>query len=403
MVQETGEHALTSCQAQVWAAGKLAGGAVQRGYYAVLPGELSPARLADAVAALVGRHPALRTRIVRGGGGLRQRTDGARPALEQVDHPDVPLAEAVAAVLDEVRVDVSGGPPAYFAIVRASGGARALVVAVHLAVADGWSRGILLRELDQFLSTGTFAPAPRLAPGEIADLHEARRTAPEYRRRLAHWAEHLPSRPPGGAALGGGGTRGGVRHARALAPAVVAGVRAESGRARVSPSAAYLAGVVAAVSPALSTVCVLTSGRTAEVGSTVGVFANHLPLPVDPAAVAEGGLDRLWASMVAALRNEVPLPELAEAFPERRAALAAVTQGGVSFQVAPPWPRFTCLPFLPYHRGEASEVPFSAMAASIREQAGGTGWDVVHDPSRCDEDRAVGLFAGAAEYWARWR
>lgn len=144
--------------------------------------------LAEALHEVVRRHPALRTRFVpvpdaRQPGIHRAVVDG-EPYAETV------FAEAPGASDDEVSArlvavrdgltDVAEGPMTRLAVVTRGPDDHAVLLAVHHMVVDGWSVGVLLRELGVLYSAlrrGRSAPAPR--PG------------PEYRELVtwsnAHW------------------------------------------------------------------------------------------------------------------------------------------------------------------------------------------------------------------------
>lgn len=124
-------------------------------------GSLDQDALDLAVAALVARHEALRTRLVPGARG--------RP-VQVVDAPaPVPVTRVALAggALTEfidaeaaTPFDLAAGPLARFSLISADEGARVLLAVVHHAVFDGWSAGILVRDLAAlYLAQVTGAPS----------------------------------------------------------------------------------------------------------------------------------------------------------------------------------------------------------------------------------------------------
>jgi amino acid adenylation domain-containing protein len=116
-------------------------------------GQLDTEALDRAITALASRHEALRTRLVAGSGGQPvQVVDPLRPvsaarvAVAQAELPDFLKAEAVR------PFDLAAGPLARFTLISTESGGvswrgQVLLVVVHHAVFDGWSAGILVRDL----------------------------------------------------------------------------------------------------------------------------------------------------------------------------------------------------------------------------------------------------------------
>ncbi|MFJ6773496.1 AMP-binding protein [Kitasatospora sp. NPDC091257] len=145
--------------------------------------------LADALHEAIRRHPALRTRFVPVPGA---EPGVLRAVLDDEPHADVVLVEAPGASDDEVSArlvavrdrltDVAAGPMTRLAVVSRGPQDHVVLLAVHHLVSDGWSLGVLLRELGVAYSAlrhGRRVPAAR--PG------------PEY-RELAEWSNaHWPA------------------------------------------------------------------------------------------------------------------------------------------------------------------------------------------------------------------
>lgn len=385
----------------------LHGGPKQHVYACALPAEITTAAVAEAVGTLADRHAALRTRIGRENGRLYQCADGPRPALESWDAGEKTADEAMARLSEPgaALVDVTDGPSARFLLVHGTDGVRRLAVVLHGAVADGWSRMIILTELDQLVAGGP-ALRPVCSLGYLGDLERRWRSTEEYDRRLRYW-EHLlgTARPdpvgrPAPPEHRTDKRRTGSRRTQEVGAATVAGLRSRCRDERLSPSAVYLAALVAAAAQltgaAVVPVCLLTSGRNAEIGTSVGVFANHVPLPVSATVAVRMRPGEVWEIITRALRHEVPLPGLLE----KNSRFRDLTSRGIGFQLAPTWPSFRSLAFRPHPprrlapRSGARDRPFAAIEISVRQESGSARLDALHDPSRCSDELAERLLDG---------
>ncbi|MDQ1744767.1 MAG: hypothetical protein QOE23_3106, partial [Pseudonocardiales bacterium] len=122
---------------------------------------LDPDRLAGAFEAVQARHEALRLRLITGEDGPRQLIEPAAGRVERVSLPGSPsdpqLAEEFQRVLVEPR-DLAVDGPAVARLYEFDGGYAALLAVTHVA-ADGWSVGVLNRDLAALYSR---APLPEL-------------------------------------------------------------------------------------------------------------------------------------------------------------------------------------------------------------------------------------------------
>jgi amino acid adenylation domain-containing protein len=133
-------------------------------------GAVDEQALGRALAALVARHEALRTRLVTGGDSrpVQVIDPPVDLPLEQVDLTGLPAA-ARRARLDEFLAAESMRPfslaegPLWRAwLVRLEPGERVLVFVFHHAVFDGWSAGVLLRDLAALYEAEATGGAPAL-------------------------------------------------------------------------------------------------------------------------------------------------------------------------------------------------------------------------------------------------
>ncbi|MFF2658531.1 condensation domain-containing protein [Kitasatospora sp. NPDC058032] len=159
-------------------------------------------RLAAAVAALLGRHEALRTRLALGEDGEPGQLLFAEGeiAVEVYEEPDPArtdlAAEELLAGLTGRRFDYTGEWPVRFGAVRCGGRITHAVFALCHLAADGHGAEVLVRDLRLLVRRGS---AGRPAAGTPYDLAHAQ-AGPAGRRRgaaaLARWEADLRRMPP---------------------------------------------------------------------------------------------------------------------------------------------------------------------------------------------------------------
>jgi amino acid adenylation domain-containing protein len=137
-----------------------------------LEGELDAPALAGAFRALVARHESLRTTFVREGSEPRQRVcREPRFELAEVDlrGAEDPAAAALAhgRSLAARPFDLAAGPLLRVALLRLAEREHALLLALHHIVSDGWSMGVLVREVSSFYNALTAGDEPALPPLRI--------------------------------------------------------------------------------------------------------------------------------------------------------------------------------------------------------------------------------------------
>ncbi|HEY3873468.1 MAG TPA: amino acid adenylation domain-containing protein [Actinocrinis sp.] len=161
-------------------------------------GELDVRALTEAFAAIVDRHDVLRTRYV----GL----DG-EPIAVVADHGDVTIERTESADgADVLRrelsrpLDLVAGPPFRLTLARLGDGDHLLVIVVHHIAMDGWSWGVLTRELAEGYRERTTGEPARRTPAALryADVAEAQRERFSGRRgrdQLDYWRAQLSGVP----------------------------------------------------------------------------------------------------------------------------------------------------------------------------------------------------------------
>ncbi|WP_316524277.1 amino acid adenylation domain-containing protein [Kitasatospora brasiliensis] len=298
---------------------------------------LDPAALEAALGYLVDRHEALRTvfemsaergsselwQVVRPAGKVRVRPRFQRVAPEAFD---AALAEARAQELRQ-PFDLAAGPLIRLRCLTTAGRPPVLLLNVHHAVNDGWSYGVLIRDLlaavrafEQGRKPDLPEPAGYLAHARALDARLADGRGEEH---AAYWRTALAGLPPAPALPGD--RIPGPRRANAgafarvgLGERVTDGVRALAVRGGATPFMVYTAAVRAllyrltgAADLALGTV---SAGRAApELAHELGLFVNTVVLrtAIDPTA----GFTRLVEDCVrtaldAAEHEEYPFDRL---------------------------------------------------------------------------------------------
>jgi amino acid adenylation domain-containing protein len=169
-----------------------------------LRGPLDVTALQGALDALVARHEVLRTRIeARGGEPVQVIAAPQGCPLERLDATGLDeaalarrLAELVAAPFDFGR-----GPLFRAALLERGGGDWRLLLVIHHIIADGWSIGVLLRELSAGYDAALRGAALELPPLPVqyADFAQWQRewlAGGELERQLGYWREQLAGAPP---------------------------------------------------------------------------------------------------------------------------------------------------------------------------------------------------------------
>ncbi|MEW5931561.1 MAG: amino acid adenylation domain-containing protein, partial [Gemmatimonadota bacterium] len=173
-----------------------------------LRGRLRPGVLERALTELVRRHESLRTVFRSAAGEPEQVVRPAGPAaLPVVDLRGIEAGRREATVrrlaAEEAGrpFDLARGPLLRAALLRAGEEEWALLFTVHHVVSDGWSMGVLVREMSQLYHA--FArglpsplPEPRLQYADYAVWQRGWLAGEALERQLAFWREALRDAPP---------------------------------------------------------------------------------------------------------------------------------------------------------------------------------------------------------------
>ncbi|MBS2532138.1 amino acid adenylation domain-containing protein [Catenulispora sp. NF23] len=231
-------------------------------------GALDVGALRGAVDGVVGRHEALRTRLVEVDGepvGVVGPVAGAVDWCEQdlrsadadavaVAGGDVDVDVAVAEVISAesvIPVDVSQGPVLRVRVLRVAGDEWVVLFVVHHAVFDGWSAGVFVRELSEFYAGAVSGRGASLADlpvqyGDFAAWQRDLMAGERFGKSVDFWRRRLTGLTP--VELPSDFTRGGSRSwsggsVRFRVPdSVVSGLRGLAGSERSTLFMAALAG-----------------------------------------------------------------------------------------------------------------------------------------------------------------
>lgn len=173
-----------------------------------LRGDLNRPALQKALDALVQRHEALRTVFHYEGDNLLQEIapEGSFPLVSidlKIEDPSKREACIQDCIVEEnqKKFDLSSGPLARSTLLCLSPQEHVLLITMHHIISDGWSIGILVRELAALYEShcrGRADPLPPL-PIQYADYAIWQRQwlqGPVLEKQLNYWRKHLGAVPP---------------------------------------------------------------------------------------------------------------------------------------------------------------------------------------------------------------
>jgi hypothetical protein len=309
-----------------------------------LSGALDVPALQAALMALVERHEALRTSFHALNGEPMQRVGAAHLdwQVERIAGASAPESEAAAraALEREVRrpFDLEAGALLRARLLRLHETEHLLALSLHHIICDGWSLGVLLRELVQAYSAKVAGrppefPALPLQYADYAAWQSRREREGAYDADLAFWRRELAGAPPV-LELPGDRPRpatlqwSGAHLRFVLPPDLVAALRALAGSTQATPFMLLLAAFHALLArwSGSADVCVgtpLAQRPRTELEPLVGFFANTLVVRADSAGApsVRAFVARVRAACLAAFAHqEAPLEQIVDALEVRREA-----------------------------------------------------------------------------------
>ncbi|HEY2738691.1 MAG TPA: condensation domain-containing protein, partial [Thermoanaerobaculia bacterium] len=381
-------------------------------------GELSVELLERALSEVVRRHEALRTVFTTAGGRARQVIlPPVGFSISLVDLTDLapeprqPALDSALAVEAARPFDLARGPLFRAGLWRLSATEHRLLLNLHHIVSDGWSLGVLMREVAALYAAfamGQPSPLPEL-PVQYADFAAWQRSwlsGEVLTAELAYWREHLAAAPPL-LELPADRPRPALRSPRGrMLPIALDAELSSSLAALARRQAATLFMVLLAAFEGLlgrlsgaPEVCVGTpiAGRTRqETEDLIGFFVNTLvlrgDLSGDPAFVEH--LARVRAETLAAYAHQdLPFEKLVEELaPQRSLSYTPLFQVFFVLQNAPlgslelPGVQLTPLS-LAGHAANAANVANAAkfdLAVSLTETSSGLAGFVDYDAELFD-------------------
>jgi hypothetical protein len=324
-----------------------------------ISGPLDIPALSSALSKVVARHEVLRSVLRLDGAGVVQVVRAAEPVELEI----TPVTGGLDAALAEAEgcggrlFELSEGPLMHSHVLRLSAEDHVLVMVLHHAVADGWSLGVLLRELEVLYAAareGGGGTLPEL-PVQYADYAVWQReqlSSGTLDSQLSYWRQRLA----GASALHlQADAAEDCQVAQATLAAVSAGVEVPAPvirqlrvMARSGPATAFmvaLAGFGALLmrwsgQPSVI-VGVPVAGRTeVDLEPLIGFFVNTLPVRLDLSG------DPTFADLIEHVREmsinaygnaELPFEVLVDQLrPERRAGHLPLAQAMLAVNIAPP-------------------------------------------------------------------
>lgn len=170
-----------------------------------LTGVLDVAALTRSVATVVARHEVLRTVFSEDAAGepvQRARAvdeDGFAAEFTDVSGEADPRSAVRRIAAEEAArpFDLAQGPLVRVRILKVAATEHVVVCTLHHIVSDGWSTGVLIREIGAHYAAGGKAAWPALAVhyGDFAAWQRATLTGVELERQLGWWRERLAGLP----------------------------------------------------------------------------------------------------------------------------------------------------------------------------------------------------------------
>ena len=326
-----------------------------------IEGRLDPGLLAQVLSELVRRHESLRTTFEAPGGEPLQRIHPPAPVpVPRVDLDGLPAAvrtgEARRLAQDENGrgFDLESGPLFRAILLRLGAEEHVLLVTVHHVVSDGWSTGIMAREVSVLYDAfrqGLPAPLPELAVqyADFAVWQRHRLAAETLESELAFWRGRLADLPavlelptdrPRPPVQGFRGAMTPIRLGPALSAALVAFSRREAATLFMTLLAAFQVLLGRFSGQELFGVGTPIAGRIwLEIEPLIGCFVNTLVLRADLSG--EPGFQEVLRrvreeALAAQTHQELPFEKLVEGLAiERSLSHTPLFQVMFAFQNTP--------------------------------------------------------------------
>jgi amino acid adenylation domain-containing protein len=183
-----------------------------------LEGELAEERLAAVFGELARRHETLRTTFVAGDDGPLQVVHPMHPMPSDIARPFALQTIDLSALGDEERrreltrrvaeeslrpFDLASGPLLRATLVRLAARESALLLTLHHVISDGWSMGVLVRDVTALYAAmvagrplGEALPPLPVQYADFTVWQNRRLSGETLAREIEHWREKLAGAPP---------------------------------------------------------------------------------------------------------------------------------------------------------------------------------------------------------------
>jgi amino acid adenylation domain-containing protein len=362
-IPRTGRLHLSYAQERLWFLSELhpEGGAYNVPLAIELRGPLNARALESSIEALVARHEALRTVFAVDHEGPHQvvlpPSRFHLPILDLANPPELQDAQLKRLLAEQASsaFDLYTGPLLRAHLARCSAERHVLVLTIHHIATDGWSEGIILRELSTHYTAivegrpATVEPL-RIQYADYAAWQRGLIEGPVGSRQLAYWRERLNGAPsridlPTDRARPSGRSFDGARLPLQIDPQVTTGLRQLARETNTTMFMVCLSAVqiLLARYARQSDVVVgtLVAGRKhADLEGQIGFFVNTLPLRLTISrnlSFRDLLAGQTRETVLAAFAHEdVPFERLVqEVQPERNLSVNPIFQASVAFQNAP--------------------------------------------------------------------
>jgi len=337
--ERTGRLAVSFAQQRLWFLAQMEGGsrAHHIPLYLILQGDLDRITLRRALGRVIERHEALRTTFAQIDGEAFPQIASVEDSRFHLVEYDLRQHGNAQVELDRLVAEEAGtsfnlevGPLIRGRLIRRSQDEHILLITMHHMVSDGWSAGILQKELTVLY--GAFLrneadPVPQLGL-QYADYAEWQRKWIQgdiLRQQADYWANTLTGAPgllelPRDHARQAQQNFAGAFQELILDAELTAGLKALSRRHRTTLFMTLLAGWAALLARLSGGQDVVTGTPVANRGYTeieglIGCFVNTLVLRLDLSGspTVGGLLERVKAQVLAAQRNQdIPFEQVVE-------------------------------------------------------------------------------------------
>lgn len=164
-----------------------------------LEGRLDLARLTEAIKHLMMRHSLLRATVELQNGKpmLAIATNLPEPLFDSCQlSPTVDLTSQINLKVSRPMPLTAQSPLCRFELIKLDDTQHVLLIHLHHIISDGWSKGILLRELQAVYNGETLSSEPPMEYADYLKAQEQWRQSQQYQEDVVYWRETLSGNLP---------------------------------------------------------------------------------------------------------------------------------------------------------------------------------------------------------------